>query len=61
MGREVASLTIEATPATLDRLTPVLADVLAAARCHTHTLNPNPSLEESTITIKNPTFPPRTQ
>ena len=36
MGREVESLRLAATPATLERLGSVLSDVLAATRCGEH-------------------------
>jgi valyl-tRNA synthetase len=40
MGREVESLVLRASPETLAALAPVLADVLAAARCREHRLEP---------------------
>jgi valyl-tRNA synthetase len=46
MGREVERLVIEANPATLDRLEPVLGDVLAAARCSGHRLLPARALAD---------------
>ncbi len=59
MGREVSTLTVAATQETLDRLAPVLGDVLAAARCHAHRLAPSPDIEEGAFEIKDPDFPER--
>jgi valyl-tRNA synthetase len=56
MGREVGSLTLAANAATLARLTPVLGDVLAAARCHAHTLATNDSLEDGVFEIADAVF-----
>ena len=51
MGREVRSLTLTAHPASLERLRPVLSDVLAATRCHEHRLEPRSDLEESIFEV----------
>jgi hypothetical protein len=51
MGREVESLTLAASPATLERLRPVLPDVLAATRCGEHRLEPREGMEEETFEV----------
>jgi valyl-tRNA synthetase len=51
MGREVESLTLAASPATLERLQPVLSDVLAATRCGEHRLEPREDLEGETFEV----------
>ena len=56
MGREVARLTIAANAKTLDRLAPVLADVLAAARCAEHQLVANDSVENGQFEISDAEF-----
>ena len=61
MGREVETLSIGAGAATLERLAPVLGDVLAAARCHGHRLLENPTLEEGVFEITDAKFAERSQ
>ncbi len=56
MGREVASLTLAASPATLERLRPVLSDVLAATRCGEHRLAPRDDLAEETFEVTEARF-----
>jgi len=51
MGREVQSLTLTAHPASLERLRPVLSDVLEATRCHEHGLGPRDDLEEEIFEV----------
>ena len=51
MGREVAALGLAAAPATLARAAPVLADVLAAARCASHRLEPASDVEEGAFRV----------
>ena len=59
MGREVTSLTIAASPKTLERLAPVLPDVLAAARCAEHALAPSDTLESGEFEIRDAVFAER--
>ena len=59
MGREVETLTISAGATTLERLAPVLGDVLAAGRCREHRLEENASLEEGAFEITDPKFAER--
>jgi valyl-tRNA synthetase len=56
MGREVESLTLAAAPATLERLQPVLSDVLAATRCDEHRLEPRDELAEETFQVTEARF-----
>jgi valyl-tRNA synthetase len=56
MGREVETLTLAASPATLERLQPVLSDVLAATRCGAHRLEPREDLEEGTFEVTGASF-----
>jgi len=56
MGREVESLTLAAGPATLERLRPVLADVLSATRCGEHRLEPREELAEETFEVAEARF-----
>jgi valyl-tRNA synthetase len=56
MGREVGSLTLGANATTLARLEPVLPDVLAAARCHAHTLAANDALEDGAFEVTDAVF-----
>jgi valyl-tRNA synthetase len=56
MGREVESLTLAASPATLERLRPVLPDVLAATRCGEHRLAPREDLEEESFEVSEARF-----
>jgi len=59
MGREALQLTIAASPKTLALLEPVLADVLAAARCLDHELAGRPELEEGVFEILDAEFAPK--
>jgi hypothetical protein len=59
MGREVESLTLAASPATLGRLGPVLADVLAATRCREHRLEPRKDLAEGVFEVSEARFAER--
>jgi valyl-tRNA synthetase len=56
MGREVERLAIQANPKTLARLEPVLADVLAAARCAEHRLAPRDDLADGEFAIADCVF-----
>ena len=56
MGREVESLTLAAAPATIERLRPVLSDVLAATRCGEHRLTTRDDLEEETFEVTEARF-----
>ncbi len=47
--------------ATLERLAPVIGDVLAAARCHGHRLLENPALDEGVFEITDAKFAERSQ
>jgi valyl-tRNA synthetase len=58
-GREVAELTLAADAATLTRLRPVLADVLAAARCASHRLETRADLEPGVFVIAGAKFAER--
>jgi len=59
MGREVETLTIAAGPETLATLEPVLADVLAAARCRAHELAPDASVEADSFAVRDARFAPK--
>jgi valyl-tRNA synthetase len=59
MGREVEHLVLVANAATLARLTPVLDDVLAAARCLGHASTVDASLEDGVIAIRDAAFAPK--
>jgi len=59
MGRAVEGLTIAACAGTLARLAPVLPDVLAAARCHSHQLATDESVEAGTVDVRDARFAPR--
>ena len=59
MGREVETLTIGAGTATLERLMPVLGNVLAAARCREHRPEENASQDEGIFEITNAKFAKR--
>ncbi len=59
MGREVESLVLEADASTLERLVPVLTDVLAAARCARHALRPVGDLEPGSFRAVEARFAPR--
>ena len=56
MGREVETLTLGANAATHARLGPVLGDVLAAARCHAHTLATDAALEDGAFAVRDAVF-----
>jgi valyl-tRNA synthetase len=58
-GREVATLTLAAEPATLARLRPVLSDVLAAARCAEHRLEARADLEPGGFAVAEVAFAER--
>jgi valyl-tRNA synthetase len=59
MGREVERLVIAANPVTLAPLSRVLADVLAAARCHAHALAADESLADGAFAIRDAVFADR--
>ncbi len=59
MGREVASLTLEASPDTAERVAPVLPDVLAAARVQAHTTRSVDDLEAGAFRISDAVFAAR--
>jgi len=61
MGREVERLAIAANPKTLATLQRVLSDVLAAARCHTHTLVADETLEDGVFAIRDAVFADRAE
>jgi valyl-tRNA synthetase len=56
MGREVESLTLMASSATLERLQPVLPDVLAATRCRGHRLEPREDQENDSFEVTEARF-----
>jgi valyl-tRNA synthetase len=56
MGREVEHLNLAGSPATLERLQPVLSDVLAATRCGEHRLESREDLEEMTFEVTQARF-----
>jgi valyl-tRNA synthetase len=56
MGREVEDLALAATPSTLERLRPVLPDVLAATRCHQHRLEPREDLADGSFEVTEARF-----
>jgi valyl-tRNA synthetase len=53
MGRPVTRLTVRARPDALAALQPVLADVLAAARCAAHDTEPDATVEPGVVVIAN--------
>jgi valyl-tRNA synthetase len=59
MGRGITGLTIAASPATLSRLEPVLADVLAGARVTGQRLAEEASLEDGAFAISDAAFEER--
>ncbi len=61
MGREVERLVIAANAETLAALTSVLPDVLAAARCHAHTLATDDALADGAIAIRDAIFAERAE
>jgi len=56
MGREVARLTLAASPKTAALLEPVMDDVLAAARCHEHRLVADDTLEDGAFAVRDAEF-----
>ena len=58
MGREVLELSVAASAPTLERLKPVLGDVLAAARCQQHRLE-QAELEDGTFEVRGASFAER--
>ena len=59
MGREILTLTLAANAATLESVKPVLDDVLAATRCHDHSLVERGALEDGTFEALDATFAPK--
>jgi len=59
MGREVEKLTLVAKGETLERLGPVLGDVLAAARCLSHTTEAREEMEAGVFAIEGAVFAPK--
>ena len=59
MGREVDRLVLAANAATLERVGPVLGDVLAAARCAEHDAQAGSELEDGQFRIVDAQFTPR--
>ena len=59
MGREVETLELVAPAATIERLTPVLSDVLLASRCHGHTLVADEGAEAGSFSVRGAIFAPR--
>jgi valyl-tRNA synthetase len=59
MGREVETLTISANSATRERLGPVLTDVLAGTRCHSHNTQVSDELADDQIEISDARFAPK--
>jgi valyl-tRNA synthetase len=51
IGRVASRLVIAASPATLSRLEPVLADVLSAARCEAHELRADSDLADGVFAV----------
>jgi valyl-tRNA synthetase len=61
MGREVERLSIASNPKTLSRLEPVLADVLAAARCADHRMTARDDLPDAEFAISDAVFAERAE
>ncbi len=59
MGREVEGLTLTANPATMERLGPVLSDVLGATRCGDHRLEPREDQAEDSFEVTEAVFAER--
>jgi len=59
MGREVEKLTLLAGAETLERLGPVLGDVVDAARCLSHTTEVREELEAGVFVIEDAVFAPK--
>jgi valyl-tRNA synthetase len=58
-GRETLRLALAAAPATRAKLAPVMADVLAAARCAEHTLADDAALEAGAVAVRDAVFAER--
>src|SRR5262249_41425551 len=58
VGRGVAAVTVAASPTTLARLEPALADVLKSARVTGHSLEPRPALADGVVEVADVTFAP---
>jgi valyl-tRNA synthetase len=56
VGREVERLTVVANGATLEKVAPCLADVLAAARCHAHRAVARDGLEDGVFQVEDAVF-----
>jgi len=59
MGREVEQMTLVAHPTTLKQVTPVLGDVLLAARCLAHETAEDAALEDGVFAIRDARFAPK--
>jgi valyl-tRNA synthetase len=59
MGREVASLVLAAGGKTADDLAPVLADVLAAARCLDHRVEVEDAAPDGEVMVREVKFAPK--
>ena len=59
MGREVEHLVLEANAETLDRVSSVLPDVLAATRCHAHETSVRADLEAGSFAVRDARFAPK--
>ena len=59
IAREIEQLVLRGHPETLQALAPVLADVLAATRCQSHRLEPDPSLEKDGLEVGQAVFAER--
>jgi valyl-tRNA synthetase len=59
MGREALRLTISTNSSTRERLGPVLADVLAGSRCHSHKAQRDDQLADDQIEISDAEFAPK--
>jgi valyl-tRNA synthetase len=56
MGREVSSLTLAGSAKTVDRVAPVLADVLSAARCAQHRFEVGDALADGVFEVREIAF-----
>ncbi len=59
MGREVETIKLRANQGTLERLGPVLGDVLSAARCLSHVTESHGELEDGVFVIEDAVFAPK--
>ncbi len=59
MGREVESLVLGANAATLEKLAPVLDDVLGAARCRSHRVAASADLQDGAFEVSEAVFAPK--